>query len=202
MRSVITILDNTTETSMPFNEFVLYRANHYPDEKQILIICGPKGNLPKVEIPDSLEIKYVGRQLGNIRKTINETIKNLGNTPYVIHMHQVQSGFLAEMAMLGTGFRKKALFTVHSTFSGYKLHNKFLSFLNVLLAQRTTCVSNTSYQDYPGLIKRIKGNRIQAVQNGVDTERIDRILTTPQTHDGTNFIYVARIIPVKNHKGY
>lgn len=117
-------------------------------------------------------------------------------------MHQVQSGFLAEIAMLGTGFRKKALFTVHSTFSGYKIHNKFLSFINTLLAQRTTCVSNTSYQDYPKLIKRIKGERIQALQNGVDTERIDDILSTTQTsgHEGVNFIYVTRIIPLKNHQ--
>lgn len=204
MRALITILDNTTETSMPFNEFVLYRANHYPDEKQILIICGPKGDLPKVEIPENLIIQYAGRKLGNIRKTIKCTITDLKrqNIPYVIHMHQVQSGFLAEMAMLGTGFRKKALFTVHSTFSGYKFHNKFLSFTNTLLAQRTTCVSNTSYQDYPKLIKRIKGNRIQALQNGVDTERIDSIITVsnPVPHDYINFIYVARLIPLKNHK--
>ena len=204
MRALITILDNTTETSMPFNEFVLYRANHYPDEKQILIICGPKEELPKVEIPNNLEIKYAGRKLSDIRKTIKSTIAELRlkQIPYVIHMHQVQSGFLAEMAMLGTGFRKKALFTVHSTFSGYKFHNKFLSFTNTFLAQRTTCVSNTSYQDYPSLIKRIKGNRIQALQNGVDIERIDGILssTEPVSHDYMNFIYVARLIPLKNHK--
>lgn len=204
MRALITILDNTTETSMPYNEFVLYRANHYVDEKQILIICGPKGELPKVEIPNNLEIKYAGRKLWKIRQTIKDTINELKQRQitYVIHMHQVQSGFLAEMAMLGTGFRKKALFTVHSTFSGYKFHNKFLSFTNTLLAQRTTCVSNTSYQDYPKLIKRIKGNRIQAVQNGVDTERIDGILSIIQSiyHDYVNFIYVARLIPLKNHK--
>lgn len=204
MRALITILDNTTETSMPFNEFVLYRANHYPDEKQVLIICGPKGELPKVEIPNSLEIKYAGRKLSNIRKTISSTINELKQRqiPYVIHMHQVQSGFLAEMAILGTGFRKKTLFTVHSTFSGYKFHNKFLSFTNTFLAQRTTCVSNTSYQDYPKLIKRIKGNRIQALQNGVDIERIDGILSAsqPAPHDCVNFIYVARLIPLKNHK--
>jgi glycosyltransferase involved in cell wall biosynthesis len=204
MRALITILDNTTETSMPFNEFVLYRANHYRDEKQILIICGSKGELPKVEIPENLEIKYAGRKLYNIRKTITNTIQELKQKQilYVIHMHQVQSGFLAEMAMLGTGFRKKALFTVHSTFSGYKFHNKFLSFTNTLLARRITCVSNTSYQDYPKLIKRIKGNRIQALQNGVDIERIDGILSTaqPMPREYVNYIYVARLIPLKNHK--
>ena len=204
MRALLTILDNTTETSMPFNEFVLYRANHYPDEKQILIVCGSKKDLPNVVIPESLVIKYTGRSIINIRKTINSTIAELEkqNTPYAIHMHQVQSGFLAEMAMLGTKFREKALFTVHSTFSGYKFHNKLLSFTNALLAQRVTCVSNTSYRDYPGFIKWIKGNRMQAIQNGVDTERIDSILVASNKapHDYINFIYVARLIPLKNHK--
>lgn len=204
MRALITILDNITETSMPFNEFVLYRANHYRDEKQILIICGSRANLPQVEIPETLEIKYAGRKLRNIRKTIKETIKRLEqeNIPYAIHMHQVQSGFLAEVAMLGTGFCKKVLFTVHSTFSGYKFHNKFLSFANTFMAHRTTCVSNASYQDYPGIIKKIKGNRIKAIQNGVDTERIDTILSVscPELHDDINFIYVARLIPLKNHE--
>lgn len=203
MRALITILDNTTETSMPFNEFVLYRANHYFDEKQILIICGPKGDLPKVEIPERLIIKYAGRNLINIRRVISRTIVELRarDIPYVIHMHQVQSGFLAEMAMLGTGFRRKALFTVHSTFSGYKLHNKFLSFVNTLFAQQITCVSNASFWDYPKIIRRIKGQRIRALQNGVDTERIDSILNVmkPVAHEFVRFIYVARLIPLKNH---
>ena len=57
---VITILDSITETSMPFNEFVLWRANHFKDERQVLIICNNQGYLPKVDIPDNLEIKYIG----------------------------------------------------------------------------------------------------------------------------------------------
>lgn len=206
MRALITILDNITETSMPFNEFVLYRANHYRDEKQILIICGPKGELPEVELPEDLEIIYAGRKLSGIRKTIKKVISNVKkqNISYVVHMHQVQSGFLAEIAMLGTEFRKKLLFTVHNTFSGYKLHNKFLSFTNTFLAQQITCVSNSAYEDYPKLIKQIKGKRIQALQNGVDTERIDAILSSaihPKvSYGGANFIYVARFVPQKNHK--
>lgn len=204
VRTIITILDGITETSMPFNEFVLYRANHYSDEKQVLIVCGSKKNLPKVNLPDNLVIKYAGRKLINIRKTIKSTIYEIKkrNEPYVIHIHQVQSGFLSEMAMLGTGFRKKTLFTVHSTFSGYKFHNKFLSFVNALFAFRITCVSNTSFQDYPKLIKRIKGNRILAIQNGVDIERIDEVSSVENidAHNYVNFIYVARLIPLKNHR--
>lgn len=208
MRALITILDNITETSMPFNEFVLYRANHFSDERQILIVCGPKKELPKVEIPASLEIHYTGKNLFKIRKTVQRVMSGLTlqNTPYVIHLHQIKSAFLAEIAMLFTGFHKKVLFTVHSTFSGYSFHNKVLSFVNALFAKRITCVSNTSYDDYPHLIKKIKGDRISALQNGVDTERIDRILserTEKQVKKEANtveFIYVARLIPLKNHQ--
>ncbi len=203
MRALITVLDDITETSMPFNEFVLYRANHYFDEKQILIVCGSERALPKVTIPASLEIVYAGRKLSRIRRTVRSTVAELDKQgiPFVIHCHQVQSGFLAEMALLGTGLRKKTLFTVHSTFSGYKFHNKILSFVNSLLAQRTTCVSNASFRDYPGLIKRIKGTRIRALQNGVDTERIDGILAQSHRteHRCSEFIYIARLIPLKNH---
>lgn len=205
MQALITILDGITETSMPFHEFVLYRANHYPNEKQFLIICGSPKKLPQVTIPDHLEIIYAGRNLLKIRRTITGVMQTCEdqNLPYAIHTHQVQSGFLAEIAMLGTNFRQKNLFTVHSTFSGYPLHNQILSFTNALLAKRITCVSRTSFADYPAMIKAIKGERIQAIQNGVDSERIDSVLSVaeqrkPQT-DCVNFIYVARMVPVKNH---
>lgn len=204
MRALITILDNITETSMPFNEFVLYRATHYPDEKQILIVCGPKQELPKVDVPDDLEIMFAGKNIWNIRKTIKSAVRKCKDTglEFSFHLHQVQSGFLAQIAMAGTGFGKKTLFTVHSTFSGYKFHNKVLSYFNALCAQRIACVSNASYQDYPKSIKRLKKDRLFALQNGVDTERIDVVIknTPVGSHEGVRFIYVARLIPIKNHK--
>lgn len=204
MRALITILDNITETSMPYNEFVLYRANHYPDEKQFLIICNTKENVFVADLPENVEIFYSGRNLFRIRKTLDSVVGKCikQNMPFIIHTHQVQSGFLASISMLGTGLRKKVLFTVHSTFSGYKFHNKMLSFVNACLAQRITCVSNTSYRDYPRLIKWIKGKRIQPLQNGVDIERINKRVffnNTCGNGDSVVFIYVARLIPIKNH---
>ena len=208
MKTLITVLDNITETSMPFNEFVIYRANHYPDEKQILFVCGKQGKMPQVEIPDDLEIIYTGRNPFRIRQEIGTVLKKLNRDgiSYAIHMHQVRSGFLAGMAMLGTGFRKKVLFTVHSTFSGYKIHNKVLSFINTLSAQQITCVSDASYKDYPGLVKKIKKERIRPLQNGVDTERIETVLSEKSLiefgkHSKTKrfFVYAARLVPLKNH---
>ncbi len=203
MRALITILDNITETSMPFNEFVLYRANHIPEEKQILIVCGPKKELPMVAIPENLEIHYAGRRLSKIRKTVKRAIADCraNGISYAVHLHQVKSGFLTQVAMVGTGFRKKVLFTVHNTFSGYAFHNKVLSFFNALLARRVVCVSKTAFESYPKPIRKAKKERICAILNGFDTERIDAVVGDTVRHGqaGADFIYVARIVPVKNH---
>ena len=203
MRTLITILDNITETSMPFNEFVLYRANKYKDQRHVLIICGKKNPLPEVRIPKELKIVYAKRKLSDIRAKIKAEINECTETgsEYAIHLQQVNSALLAQLAMLGTSFRKKTLFTVHSTFSGYLLHNKIRSFLNACMARYITCVSNASYDNYPKLIKRIKKDRILCIQNGVDLERIDSIIDRDdrKPKDHVEFAYVARMIPIKNH---
>ena len=206
--AVITVLDNITETSMPFNEFVLYRSHHHPEEAHILIVCGKDKGLPNVDIPKNLKIIYTGKSLFRIRKTIKGVIQKCktSDTPYMIHLHQVQSALLAEISMFGTKFRKKVLFTVHNTFTGYSFHNKVLSFVNALFAYRISCVSKTAYKHYPKPVKKIKKDRIFPIQNGVDTERIDNILNntvkeeTKETNNTVDFIYVARMVPVKNHK--
>ncbi len=202
MNTLITVLDSITETSMPFNEFVLYRANHYKDEKQILIVCGPKKELPKVSIPDNIEIVYVSRNLFKIRKTIKRLIDGckLRNERYAIHLHHNKSSVLSQIAMIGSGFSKKTLFTIHSTFSGYQLHNKIQGYVSGLFAYNVTCVSKASYEAYPTSLKHIKGERIKPLQNGVDIERIDSLLTRNEdTNEKVVFVYVARMIPLKNH---
>lgn len=205
MQAIITILNGITETSMPLNEFVLYRASHYQDEKQILIICGSKQKHSKTKISENIDVKYTGKNPLEVRTAICQVIQNCRKQgiSYIVHIHQLRSGFLSEIVMMGTDFRRKALFTVHSTFSGYKFYNKFFSYANALLAERITCVSNVSYQDYPKLVKQIKSSKMQVIQNGVDTERIDSILEGEkriQNSEEINFIYVARQIPLKNHK--
>lgn len=203
MKILITILDAITETSMPFNEFVLYRANHFKDEKQILIVCDTKKELPKVQIPASITIDRVGWHIGNLRKAIKRHIKEceLRNEPYAIHMHQNKSAALSFIAMAGTKFKRKVLFTTHNTFSGYQFHNKVQSFFCGLEANYVVCCSNSAFAGYPKLLKMIKSKHAYAIQNGVDTERIDTFLTTKnKTSSGKMlFVYVARMIPVKNH---
>lgn len=203
MDVIISILDSATETSMPFNEFVIWRAKHYVNQKQILIVCEKKGDLPKIEIPSNVEIIRCEKKIVSIRKSIKNAVQGckVRRDRYVIHLHHVDSGLWAQLSMFGTGYRNKTLFTTHNTFSGYPFHNKIRSYINGLFAHFVSVVSNSAYAGYPSSLKWLKGKRIIAVQNGVDTERIDKILTNDVQKESRHivFVYVARMVPVKNH---
>ena len=201
MKTIITILDSIAETSMPFNEFVLYRANHFKDERQLLVICNNPKPLPKVAIPDNLEIEYVGNNPLKWRSRLSRILSKYDKKTYAIHLHQAGPSMIIHLLMLGTGFRKKVVFTIHSTFTGYKLHNKIRSYVDGLLSQYVVCCSNASYVNYPKSLIQLKGDRVLSIQNGVDTDRINTILKDrkKEDHEGVVFAYVARMIPLKNH---
>lgn len=205
MSTIITILDAATETSMPYNEFVLWRAHHLPKEKQILVVCSNKKVAVDDNLPGNLSIIEVSRNPIEIRKALKGVIKKLNEDgqEYAVHLHQLKSATLSQIAMLGTGFRRKTVYTIHSTFTGYALHNKIQSYFNGVMARYVTCVSNASFDKFPASIKKIKDNRIVAIRNGVDTDRIDDTLAATIPEKGSEkvtFIYVARLIPLKNHK--
>ena len=203
MDAVITILNKPTETSMPFNEFVIYRASHYPNQKQFLIVCSSDGDLPIIKIPESLTIIYAGKNLSKIRATVQSIAQDciMNGDRFAIHLHQLESALLSQAALVGTGLRKKVLFTTHNTFSGYPFHNKVRSYINGLLAKYVSVVSNSAFEGYPKSLKLLKRGRILPIQNGVDTERIDKLLSkdTKKPGDKLVFVYVARMVPVKNH---
>lgn len=199
---LITILDSITETSMPFNEFVLFRANHIQNERQLLIVCNKPKALPQVAIPDNLEVVYIGSNPLKWRRNLRKILSRYDKDTYAIHLHQAGPSMKLLLVMVGTGFRKKVVFTVHSTFSGYKFYNKLRSYVDGLLSRYVVCCSHTSYDNYPNSLKKLKGERVMPIVNGVDTERIDTILKGKhkKEHDDVVFAYVARMIPLKNHQ--
>lgn len=201
---LITILDSVGPTSMPYNEFVLWRAHHCEGEKQILIVVGGNGDEQNNLLDSNLDIIRVGWNPFHIRTKLLSLLTSFKKTniPYSIHLHQLKSATITQLSMLGTGFRKKTVFTVHSTFTGYALHNKIQSFLNGIMARYVTCVSDASYNLYPKAIKRIKGDKVLTIRNGVDGDRINAKLAGIVAHKDDSlvqFIYVARLIPLKNH---
>lgn len=203
--ALVTVIDVATVTSMPFNEFLLYRAKHREAEREILVSCHtiPRGLRkacgPNVEI---YETDFNLVKLRSVFQSIKDDCESRGER-YAIHMHSPRVAFFTLLSVIGTELWKKTLFTVHSTFSGYALHNKILSFLCALMAGRITCVSEASFQAYPSLVRNLKKDRIEAIPNGVNMERIDRAIfgsSVIKATDGTvRFAYIANMRPIKNH---
>lgn len=207
MRVLITVADSINQTTMIYNEFILYRIKHYPGEKQILLKTGNEMSLSKEQIPEELEIHCVGKNPIRIRKELKAIIaeqKKAGNS-YLFHMNSIRGAFSALLAMLGWLDRSCTVYTLHTTYTGLKLYNKVFTVLDALLANYVTCVSETSLRAFTAWVKRIKGDHMLAIQNGVYTERID---ASPENspsaltrlEEAVYFCYVARMIPIKNHK--
>ena len=203
---IITVLDSINPTTMPYNEFVLYRNSHYRDERQVLLLTGSEIIIPKKDIPNNLEIHKVGKNplviCKELKRIIYDCEKN--KMKFIIHLHSIRGSFSTLIAMLiGHINKKNTVYTIHSTFAGFKLHNKVLTCLNSLLSNYVTFVSKTAYNYFPKLIRIIKKDKMLPNLNSVDTERIDKTLSNYVVKRRDNYIYfsyIARMIPIKNHK--
>lgn len=196
-KCIVTITDGISPTSMPFNEFMLYRIKHNPNEKQVFIQVFEKGINENVKMPDCVDFYSLGMSLSAVRNTIKNIEKEYDVTAF--HIHEGKSVILFSVATLLTR-RSKIVYTLHSTYKNYPFHNKLFSFTASLLANYIACVSETSYKYYPKILKILRGNHVLSVQNGVDTERIEAV---GDAHDTTNrpftMVYVARLVPLKRH---
>ena len=74
-KCIVTITDGISPTSMPFNEFILYRLKHYPEEKQVLIQVFEQGVVGDVRVPAEVDYYSLGMNLSSIWKTIHELEK-------------------------------------------------------------------------------------------------------------------------------
>ena len=194
---LVTITDGISPTSMPYNEFILFRINHYQEEKQILLQVFEHGIQGDVDMPEQLEFHSIGLRINKLRKIVNEI-----ETKYDVKAYHIHEGKSVILFSLATFFskRKKTVYTIHSTFKNYSPHNKFFSFVASILAKYVVCVSKTSLKYYPQILKWLKGHTVMTIQNGVDTDRIIKAsVGTLKEQNQFTMVYVARLIPLKRH---
>lgn len=206
-RVIITVVDAINETTMPFNEFALYRANMFAEEKHIVLVTRGKSIQSNAIVPENITIIFTGLNIIKIRKLIHGILSEckINRLDTIIHLHSLLGSFILLMSGIGIIDRSLTVFTIHSTYTGYKIHNKILSIANVLLSNYVTFVSNTAMINFPYIVRLIKGNHIKVIHNGANIQRIDRSIRNERCkNEGCDkefirFIYVARIIPIKNH---
>lgn len=194
---IVTITDGISPTSMPYNEFVLYRLNHFPKEKQVLIQVFERGIKGNITIPSDVEYYSLGMSMSSIWKIIHQLENKYEIKAY--HIHEGKSVLLFSIATL-LKYRNKTIYTLHSTYRNYPFHNKLFCLCASLIARDVVCVSKTSLKYYPRVIKRFRGKHISYIQNGVDTERIDSVSNSITIKARPfNLIYVARLVELKRH---
>lgn len=199
--AIITVLDNLSETSMPWNEFVLYRHKFSPEIKQYVVVCDLKSK--QCNYPNNLDIEFTGFETSKIRKAMKRIVNDCRKNEYnfVIHLHQNKSALIFNLSTIFRGYTKKTIFTVHSQFPAYNLQNRLASLFNVFMAKRVINVSETSYNVYPKFVRFIKGKCMSYIENGVDIERIAsaKAKHKKKMNSVKQFVYVARMIPLKRH---
>lgn len=202
---ILTVVDSVSTTSMPVNEFVLYRQHNGYPYRQVLIVCS-KDRDDKVVIPDSISTYYVCNDAKAFRsrlKDIKDECANKGEK-LVCHLHAQKSALVFFRAARGLHLREHTLYTVHSTYGSRDLKYRLSSCACSLLAKYANCVSYSAYTEYATWVKWIKGDKIMAIQNGVDFNRIQEAISGLPKHDEEADIHklvcVGRMIPIKNQQ--
>lgn len=204
---IVTITDSISPTSMPYNEFVLYLYNHLHKDRQTMIILFEKVISNKVDYPNDLPILRCGTSMKKLRQAVESVLEDCKqrNQQAVFHVHEGKSVLFFHAATWGK-YRKQTVYTIHSTFANYTFHNKLFAAMASLLSQRVVCVSRASFDHYPAWLKRLLGNRILWVQNGVDCERVNCTIGEEQPQSTAlnrkilRLLYTARLIPLKRHE--
>ncbi len=193
---IVTITDGISPTSMPFNEFILFRLRHYPHEKQVLIQVFEKGIVGDVHIPDDVDYYSLGINPFSLNKVIKKLEKKYDVVAY--HIHEGKSVILFSISTLLCK-RNKSIYTIHSTYKNYPFHNKLFCFCGSLLAGSVVCVSKTSFRYFPTVLKKVRKRHVIFIQNGVDMERIDAVTAGIDNNGVFTAVYVARFDAMKRH---
>lgn len=198
--ALVTVSDSLVNTSMPYNEFAVYRQEHRPDCLHFYIALFETCVSRTVPYPEGLVVFRCGgspRRLRQAMREIREQCSEDGRE-ILVHLHEGKSVLFFRLAA-GPRYRRRTVYTVHSLWPRYSFHNKVFSMLAALISRRTVCVSRTAYEAYPAVLKRLLKERITWVRNGADCGRTDRAGGEEASPaELLRMICVGRMIPSKN----
>lgn len=192
---ILHIIIAVRETSAPYNEHCLPWAH----DRNISICTYFKS---EVSVPESITL-YEGD--GSLPGFFRALRSSLGRQQYhIIHVHSPHLGLLF---LLATQFkhhniRSSAVVTVHDSYQNFKFRNQLMLLPVFAGFQSVVCCGRASYDSFPKIYKWFAGNRLTFVQNGVDIERVDtivsqQILSAHKINDLT-IVAISRLVDIKN----
>lgn len=121
----------------------------------------------------------------------------------IVHAHapHVGLGLLANAVLRRRRLKAATVFTAHNCYAAFKSRNRLMMMPVFVCFDQVVCCSQASFASFPRVFRGLAGQRITSIPNGVDLERVDRILAVPtrlSRHSAFTVAVVGRLIPVKN----
>ena len=191
--SILHLLISVGESSAAYNEHCLASS----DKHDIRICTYFKSN---ISIPKEITVFEGNDSLIGFFRALKEA---LDEKQYdIIHTHSPHLGLLLLVAnVLRSGkLMPSAVYTVHNSYHNYKLRNRLMLYPVVACLRRVVCCSKSSLKSFPRFLRWLAGERIYAVQNGVDIDRADRVIAnSPESLQEQPFtmVTVGRLIEIK-----
>lgn len=190
---VLHVLFQIHETSGPYNEHCLPMAR----ERDISVCTFFRSNI----VP-SKEIKlFEGDDtiMGFIR-TIKTALKSKDYD--VVHVHAPHLAiFLIAVNLLHWRSMRRTVYTIQNSYQNYKFRNRMMLFPIFIFFRKLIPCSKASLESYPKFLKWLGRGKFHVAQNGVDVDRIDRVIASvgeKKQNGHFTIVSVGRIIKIKN----
>jgi glycosyltransferase involved in cell wall biosynthesis len=187
---VLHVLAEIRESAMAYNEFVAGMAGRLDLSVVSLhqaMAIAPKG----VDI-----FEGDGTLLGLFR-ALREAMRRDYDV-YHVHFANVSAPFLLKVFWRREVMRR-TIFTFHTSYGNLTLRNRILFFFVLCLFRRIVCCSHSSMESVPPLLRKLAGERLTFIRNGVDIGRIDEVRRNARRDGGgKSLIAACRLIKVKD----
>ncbi len=192
--SILHIILAVRETSAPYNEHCLPWA-----DKRDITICSYFAS--DIKTPKSIMLHEGDGSLIGFFRALKVALSEKEYN--VIHIHSPHLGLLFLLATLFSRSRliRSTVITVHDSFQNFKFRNKLMWIPSFASFQGVICCGQASYDSFPTFFKRLAGDRLSFVQNGLDVARVDQIAANIQRRNQTSdftTISISRLVDIKN----
>lgn len=192
---ILHLLLSITETSAPYNEHCQSLAG----QRDITICTYFRSD---IALPKEITLFEGDDSLTGFFRVLKAALDEKEYA--IVHAHTPHVGFLFLVANLIYGkFIRSTVFTMHGSYRklNNKLRNRLMLIPIFVFFQRVVCCSKASFESFPWFFKRLAGDRICTVQNGIDIDRVDQVIrNNQQCLRNSSFVIttVGRLIEIKN----
>ena len=191
--TILRLLLNIVETSAEYYQFSVPLS-----DKQDITLCTYFQST--ISPPKEITVFEGDESLIGFLRVLKAALA--GKQYDIVHVHSQHLGCLFLMASIMYGkFKQPTVYTVHNSYHNYTLRNRVMLIPVFAFFHRVVCCSQASFESFPRFLKWLAGDRLCTAQNGMDIDRVDRVIENARRHHQKGQFTVAtvgRLIEMKN----